>query len=41
VSHVTGIDITPAMIEQAKQIQKERKLNNITWKIGGYHCFTI
>lgn len=34
VSHVTGIDITPAMIEQAKQMQKERKLNNITWKIG-------
>ena len=26
VSHVTGIDITPAMIEQAKQMQKERKL---------------
>lgn len=34
VSHVTGIDITPAMIEQAKQMQKERKLNNLTWKIG-------
>ncbi len=34
VSHVTGIDITPAMIEQAKQMQKERKLHNITWKIG-------
>jgi ubiquinone/menaquinone biosynthesis C-methylase UbiE len=34
VSHVTGIDITPAMIEQAKQMQKERKLHNTTWKIG-------
>jgi len=34
VSHVTGIDITPAMIEQAKQMQKERKLDNISWKIG-------
>jgi len=34
VSHVTGIDITPAMIEQAKQIQKEKKLGNLTWKIG-------
>ena len=34
VSHVTGIDITPAMIEQAKQMQNERKLNNITLKIG-------
>lgn len=34
VSHVTGIDITPAMIEQAKQMQKEKKLDNLTWKIG-------
>lgn len=34
VSHVTGIDITPAMIEQAKQMQKEKKLNNLTWEIG-------
>ena len=34
VSHVTGIDITPAMIEQAKQIQKEKKLDNLTWEIG-------
>jgi ubiquinone/menaquinone biosynthesis C-methylase UbiE len=34
VSHVTGIDITPAMIEQAKQIQKEKKLDNLTWHIG-------
>ena len=34
VSHVTGIDITPAMIEQAIQIQKEKKLDNLTWKIG-------
>ena len=37
VSHVTGIDITPAMIEQAKQIQKEKKLDNLTWKIGDIH----
>jgi ubiquinone/menaquinone biosynthesis C-methylase UbiE len=34
VSHVTGIDITPAMIEQAKQMQKEKKLDKLTWKIG-------
>ena len=34
VSHLTGIDLTPAMIEQAKQIQNERKLNNISLKIG-------
>ncbi len=34
VSHVTGIDLTPAMIDQAKLLQQEKKLNNITWKIG-------
>ncbi|AIF84901.1 methylase involved in ubiquinone/menaquinone biosynthesis [Candidatus Nitrososphaera evergladensis SR1] len=34
VSHVTGIDLTPAMIEQAKQAQQEKQLKNITWKIG-------
>lgn len=34
VSHVTGIDLTPAMIEQAKQAQQEKQLKNIAWKIG-------
>lgn len=34
VSHVTGIDITPAMIEQAKFLQKERKLENVDWRVG-------
>ena len=34
VSHVTGIDLTPAMIEQAKVLQHEKYLDNITWKIG-------
>ncbi|PLX69536.1 MAG: methyltransferase type 11 [Denitrovibrio sp.] len=33
-SHITGIDLTPAMIEQAKQRQQETALNNITWDIG-------
>lgn len=32
--HVTGIDLTPAMIEQAGLLQKEKGLNNITWKVG-------
>jgi ubiquinone/menaquinone biosynthesis C-methylase UbiE len=35
VSHVTGIDLTPAMIEQARQLQTQQQaeLKNITWKI--------
>jgi ubiquinone/menaquinone biosynthesis C-methylase UbiE len=32
--HVTGIDITPAMIDQARKLQAERGLTNITWQIG-------
>lgn len=32
--HVTGIDITPQMIEQAKGLQKEKQLSNLTWHIG-------
>ena len=34
VGHVTGIDITPQMIEQAKQRQKDKQLYNLSWKIG-------
>lgn len=33
-SHVTGIDLTPAMIEQAKQAQQEKRLSNVTWMVG-------
>ena len=32
--HVTGIDITPAMIEQAEKRQRELKLENLTWTVG-------
>lgn len=34
VNHVTGMDITPSLIERAKRVQKELKLNNIEWKVG-------
>jgi ubiquinone/menaquinone biosynthesis C-methylase UbiE len=34
VNHVTGIDITPTLIERAKSVQKEEGLNNIEWKVG-------
>ena len=32
--HVTGIDITPRMIEQSKERQKDKGLTNLTWIIG-------
>jgi 2-polyprenyl-3-methyl-5-hydroxy-6-metoxy-1,4-benzoquinol methylase len=31
---VTGIDLTPAMIERARQIQQEKSLINLSWQIG-------
>ncbi|WP_224981254.1 class I SAM-dependent methyltransferase [Geomonas agri] len=32
--HVTGVDITPAMIEQARQRQGEQQLVNLSWDVG-------
>src|SRR5215470_7882948 len=32
--HVTGIDLTPAMIEQAAIRQRARGLTNLTWIVG-------
>jgi ubiquinone/menaquinone biosynthesis C-methylase UbiE len=32
--HVTGIDLTPAMIEQAKVLQDAESLTNLTWHVG-------
>ena len=32
--HVTGIDITPQMIEQAKERQKDKQLSNLSWQVG-------
>lgn len=32
--HVTGIDLTPAMIEQAKVLQQTHGLTNLTWHLG-------
>ncbi len=32
--HVTGIDLTPAMIARAQELQQERKLTNIDWQVG-------
>ena len=32
--HVTGIDLTPAMIEQARKLQAQKHLTNLTWQVG-------
>ena len=34
VRHATGIDLTPAMLEQARQLQQERGLKNVSWRQG-------
>lgn len=33
-AHVTGIDLTPAMIEQARARQAAEGLDNIDWRVG-------
>ena len=33
-AHVAGIDLTPKMIEQAEQRQREKHVTNVSWKIG-------
>jgi SAM-dependent methyltransferase len=30
----TGIDLTPAMIERARALQREQGLNNVSWQVG-------
>jgi ubiquinone/menaquinone biosynthesis C-methylase UbiE len=32
--HVTGIDITPAMLERARLLQQEKGLTNVSWEQG-------
>src|SRR5207247_1854536 len=34
VRYATGIDLTPAMIEQARALQQEKGLTNVTWHVG-------
>jgi SAM-dependent methyltransferase len=34
VHHATGIDLTPAMLEQARKTQAEQGLDNLTWQQG-------
>jgi ubiquinone/menaquinone biosynthesis C-methylase UbiE len=32
--HVTGIDLTPAMLDKARQTQREQGIGNVTWDQG-------
>ena len=32
--HATGIDMTPAMLEQARKTQQEQGLKNVSWQQG-------
>jgi ubiquinone/menaquinone biosynthesis C-methylase UbiE len=34
VKHATGIDVTPAMLEQSRRLQAEQGLTNMTWMEG-------
>ena len=34
VAHATGIDLTPAMLDRARQLQGEKGLTNVAWKLG-------
>src|SRR5262249_7318206 len=32
--HVTGIDVTPEMLEQARALQQREGLENVSWRLG-------
>jgi ubiquinone/menaquinone biosynthesis C-methylase UbiE len=34
VKHATGIDLTPAMLEQARELQQRQAVTNVTWTLG-------
>lgn len=33
-SHVTGLDVTPAMLDKARDLQQQRGLANLSWDLG-------
>ena len=35
--HATGVDMTPAMLEQARKVQQEKGLANVTWQPGNVY----
>jgi ubiquinone/menaquinone biosynthesis C-methylase UbiE len=36
--HATGVDMTPAMLEQARKLQQEKKLTNVNWQPGDVYA---
>ena len=34
VRHAVGIDITPAMLDQARKTQQQQGIENVTWQLG-------
>jgi ubiquinone/menaquinone biosynthesis C-methylase UbiE len=38
VKHATGIDMTPAMLEQARKTQQEQGLKNVSWQQGDVYA---
>jgi ubiquinone/menaquinone biosynthesis C-methylase UbiE len=34
VRHATGLDVTPAMLDRARVLQREKGLANVTWQLG-------
>jgi SAM-dependent methyltransferase len=34
VRHATGIDVTPAMLDQARALQQAKSLDNVSWHLG-------
>ncbi|HEY2234956.1 MAG TPA: methyltransferase domain-containing protein [Candidatus Angelobacter sp.] len=36
--HATGIDMTPAMLEQARQTQQQQGLQNVSWEPGDVYA---
>lgn len=38
VRHAVGLDLTPAMLEQARKTQSEQELSNVTWHQGDIYA---
>ena len=34
VKHATGLDLTPAMLDRARALQREKGLTNVSWQLG-------